>query len=163
MLGGPVIPSLKGTPMKTPCMVLASALVLLFAGCASSAANFNRVTSGMNRSEVVALLGRPDGTRVRGNSEYLTYYFTMDRDTGEQPYLVRLVDDQVDRVGRFVQLDELEHIGAPNPAVGMGAILTTKTFPDVATQLRSLAARRDKGEISAAEFEQNRQELLANR
>jgi hypothetical protein len=144
-------------------MVLASVFVLLLAGCASTAANFGRVAQGMNRHEVITLLGRPDGTRVRGNSEYLTYYLTLDRQTGEQPYLVRLVDGEVDRIGRFVQLDELEHIGAPNPAVGMGAILTTKTFPDVATQLRSLAARRDKGEISAAEFEQNRQELLANR
>jgi hypothetical protein len=115
----------------------------------------------MTRSEVIALLGRPDGSRVRGNSEYLTYYLTVDRAVGEQPYLLRLVDGEVDRIGRFVQLDELEHIGAPNPTVGMGAILTTKSFPDVASQLRSLAARRDRGEISAAEFEQNRQELLA--
>jgi hypothetical protein len=146
--------------MKTLSAALASILVLLIVGCASPAANLNRVKNGMTRSEVIDLLGRPDGTRMRGNSEYLTYYLTLDRATGEQPYVLRLVDGEVDQVGRFVQLNELEHIGAPNPSVGMGAILTTKSFPDAATQIRHLAARRDRGELSAAEFEQNRQELL---
>lgn len=149
--------------MKTLCAALASALALLLAGCATSAARLDRVQTGMTRNDVISLLGRPDGTRVRGNSEYLTYYLTIDAATGEQPYLVRLVDGEVDRIGRFVQLNELEHIGAPNPTVGMGAILTTKSFPDVATQIRHLAARRERGEITTAEYEQNRDELLAGK
>ncbi len=143
--------------------MLALGLVTLVAGCASSSAKLDRVQTGMTRDAVIAQLGRPDGTRVRGNSEYLIYYLTLDQATGEQPYLVRLVDGEVDRIGRFVQLNELEHIGAPNPAVGMGAILTTKSFPDAATQLRHLATRRGRGELSEADYQMARQDLLASK
>jgi hypothetical protein len=138
-------------------------LVALLTGCASRAVKLNQVENGMTRDQVIALLGQPDGTRVRGNSEYLTYYLTLDQAAGEQPHLVRLVDGEVDRVGRFVQLNELEHIGAPNPAVGMGAILTTKSFPDAATQLRLLSARRERGELSEADYQNARQDLLASK
>jgi hypothetical protein len=149
--------------MKSLSTVLALGLVALLTGCASHAVKINRVENGMTRDQVIALLGRPDGTRLRGNSEYLTYYLVLDQTAGEQPYLVRLVDGEVDRVGRFVQLNELEHIGAPNPSVGMGAILTTKSFPDAATQLRILAARRERGELSEADYQAARQDLLASK
>ena len=149
--------------MKSLLALFMLGVVALLFGCATSAAKLDRVQTGMNRNQVITLLGRPDGTRVRGNSEYLTYYLTLDKPTGEQPYLVRLVDGEVDRVGRFVQLDELEHIGAPNPSVGMGAVLTTKSFPDVATQLRHLAARRDRGELSEADYQIARQDLLVGK
>jgi hypothetical protein len=148
--------------MKTLLAVFAAGLITLLAGCASSSAKLDRVQNGMTRDAVISLLGRPDGTRVRGNSEYLTYYLTLDQATGEQPYLVRLVDGEVDRVGRFVQLNDLEHIGAPNPSVGMGAVLTTKSFPDVATQLRQLAARRESGELSENDYQNARRDLLAS-
>jgi hypothetical protein len=149
--------------MKSLSTLLVLGLVTLLAGCVSSSAKLDRVQNGMTRDTVISLLGRPDGTRVRGNSEYLTYYLTLDQATGEQPYLVRLVDGEVDRVGRFVQLNELEHIGAPNPSVGMGAILTTKSFPNAATQLRTLAARRERGEISETDYQTARQDLLVNK
>lgn len=149
--------------MKTLRVIFGLGLAVLVTGCASRAVKITRVENGMTREQVVDLLGSPDGTRVRGNSEYLTYYLVLDQANGEQPYVVRLVDGEVDRVGRFVQLNELEHIGAPNPSVGMGAILTTKSFPDAATQLRLLAARRDRGELSEADYQSARQDLLASK
>ena len=147
--------------MRTIWTALASALLVLLAGCASSATKMDRVQNGMSREQVLALLGPPDGTSIRGNLEYLTYYLTADATVGEQPYMVRLVDRQVDTVGRFVQLDELEAVANGSPKAGMGAILSAQAMPDLATQLRQLAALKNRGELSEAEFLKARQELLA--
>ncbi len=149
--------------MKTTWTVLASALSVLLAGCVSSATKIARVQDGMTREQVLALLGKPDGTRTRGNLEYLTYYLTADATVGEEAYMVRLVDRQVDTVGRFVQLADLEAVGHGSPKAGMGAILTAQALPDVATQLRQLAALKDRGELSETEFLKAREELLAGK
>lgn len=146
--------------MKTTWTALASALLVLLAGCASSATRMDRVQNGMTRERVLVLLGTPDGMRTRGNLEYLTYYLTADAAVGEQPYMVRLLDRHVDTVGRFVQLADLEAVGNGSPKAGMGAILSAQALPDVAAQLRQLAAQKKRGELSEAEFLNARQELL---
>ena len=115
----------------------------------------------MTKDQVLTLLGSPDGARLRGNVEYLTYYLTADAKVGEQPYMVRLVSGRVDTVGRFAQLADLEGAGNGRPQAGMGAILSAQSFPDAAAQLRQLAALKDRGEISEADFLKARQELLA--
>lgn len=148
--------------MKTLVSVVAAALGLWQAGCTSPAARLDRVHNGMTRETVVALLGHPGASRVRGNSEYLTYYLVTDSKVGEQPYMVRLVEGRVDTVGRFVQLADLEVVSATAPLAGMGAILSKQALPDVATQLRQLAAVKARGELSDADFEKARQEILAS-
>ncbi|MBM3855932.1 MAG: outer membrane protein assembly factor BamE [Verrucomicrobia bacterium] len=149
--------------MKTIRSAMTLLVLASLAGCVSSADKLDRVQTGMNRDQVLALLGPPDGMRSRGDVEYLTYYVASKSTGGEQPYMVRLVDRQVDAVGRFVQLDELEAVGGVRPRVGMGAILPARSFPDTAAQLRQLAALRERGELSEEEFRKARQELLAGR
>lgn len=146
---------------NTTWVVVGSAMLAVLAGCASSAARLDRVQNGMNRNQVLTLLGTPDGTRVRDNVEYLTYYFPPGPAAGEHPYMVRLVNGQVDTVGRFVQLADLEAVGPSKPTAGMGAIFSRHAFPDVATQLKELAALRTRGEISESEFAQARRDILA--
>ena len=140
---------------------IASALLVLFAGCATTAARLDRVEDGMAREKVLALLGTPDGMRTRGNVEYLTYYLTSDSTIGEHPYMVRLVGGRVDTVGRFVNLGKPAGKGSAPASVGMGAILSPEAFPNAAAQLELLAAKRDRGEISPAEFIKARNDLLA--
>ena len=147
--------------MKTTVLVLGLALLMVLAGCVSSAKKMERVQDGMTKDQVLALLGTPDGGRLRGDVEYLTYYLTADANAGEQPYMVRLVSGRVDTVGRFAQLAELEGTGNGRPQAGMGAILSAQAFPDVAAQLRQLAALKDRGELSEADFLKARQEILA--
>lgn len=147
--------------MKTTVLASSLALVMLLTGCMSSAKKMERVQDGMTKDQVLALLGTPDGGRSRGDVEYLTYYLKADANKGEQPYMVRLVSGRVDTVGRFAQLSELEGTGNGRPQAGMGAILSAQSFPDVATQLRQLAALKDRGELSDADFLKARQELLA--
>jgi len=149
--------------MKTMGTAMALVVLASLAGCVSSADKLDRVQTGMSRSEVLALLGPPDGLCNRGEVEYLTYYITSKSAGGEQPYMIRLVDRQVDAVGRFVQLDELEAVGGARPRAGMGAILPAQSFPVMAAQLRQLAALKERGELSEEEFRKARQELLAGR
>lgn len=146
--------------MKTLGWVLGLAWLIVLNGCVSSASRLDRVQDGMTKDQVLALLGAPDGARLRGNVEYLTYYLTADAKAGEQPYMVRLVGGRVDTVGRFAQLADLEGAGRGRPQAGMGAILSAQAFPDVAAQLRQLAALKERGEISEADYLQARRELL---
>ena len=106
---------------------IASALLGLIVGCVSTAAKLDRVEDGMTKAQVVALLGAPDSTRARGRVEYLTYYFKADSEVGEQPYMVRLLNQRVDTVGRFVQLPPAK--GKHASAVGIGAILPPEMIP----------------------------------
>ena len=147
--------------MKMKAAAMASALLVLLAGCASTATRLSRVQNGMSRDQVIALLGSPDGARVRADIEYLTYYLPDETGRREQPYMVRLVGARVESVGRFVQLADLEAAGGRAPQAGMGAILSPPAFPDLATQLRQLADLKARGELTEAEFVQARQELLA--
>ncbi len=141
---------------------IASALLGLFAGCVTTAARLDRVEDGMARERVLSLLGTPDGMRTRDNVEYLTYYLTSGSTIGEHPYMVRLVNGRVDTVGRFVQLGSPANKGNGSASVGMGAILSPEAFPSATAQLQQLAAKRDRGEISEAEFIKTRNALLAS-
>lgn len=106
---------------------IASALLVLLAGCVSKTAKLDRVEDGMTKAEVFALLGAPDSSHSRGKVEYLTYYFTADSTIGEQPYMIRLLNQRVDTVGRFVQLPPAK--GKDASKVGIGAILPSEMTP----------------------------------
>lgn len=147
--------------MKTKFAAIAAMALLLVAGCVSSATRLGRVQNGMTKDQVVALLGQPDSTSVRGNVDYLTYFLADQTSRREQAYMVRLVDSRVESVGRFVQLDYAVTVGSRGGVGGIGVILSPPEFPDAATQLRQLQALKNRGELSEAEFRQARQELLA--
>jgi len=154
-----------------PILMIAGAFL---AGCATSAA-LNNLHIGMDRSQVIALLGQPDSTSAQANVEYLTYYLAIDTNEGparDQPYLVRLVDGKVESFGRFAQLNDLYlrpvTSALPGSAnfpqtnmLGLGAAMAAApAAPDLATELEKLKVLKDQGALTDQEFQAAKAKLL---
>lgn len=144
-------------------------LVLLFALTActttTSLVKLSDVRTGMTKSEVTSLLGKPDSTSAHANMEYLTYYLNNDVGARELPYMVRLVDQRVESFGRFFPLIEVhDRAVAGGPAsLGMGAVMPYSMNTDILTQLQQLKALRDQNVLTEDEFQRVKQRLLADR
>lgn len=83
---------------------LCSCIAVASAGCVATSAKLQHVRVGMNRQDVVTVLGQPASTRAQSRTEYLTYYFNDRTGPGAGPYLVRLVDSRVESFGRMLRL-----------------------------------------------------------
>lgn len=76
--------------------------LLLLTGCVTVPQKMNRLAIGMNKADVVAVMGTPDSTRATTKAEYLLYavcglpIFPCDI-----PRFVRLIDGKVDAYGRM--------------------------------------------------------------
>jgi hypothetical protein len=162
------------TKILLPILLIAGALL---AGCATSAA-LNNLHIGMDRSQVIALLGQPDSTSAQANVEYLTYYLAISTNEGparDQPYLVRLVDGKVESFGRLGQLNDLYLRPVTNATPGSAnfpqtnMIGTTTTLapavsagPDLATEIEKLKALKDQGVLTDQEFQTAKAKLLGS-
>jgi hypothetical protein len=160
------------TKILLPILLLVGALLV---GCATSAA-LNNLHIGMDRSQVIALLGQPDSTSAQANVEYLTYYLAIDTQEGparDQPYLVRLVDGKVESFGRMTQLNDLylrpvtnATPGSPNfpqtNLLGTGTTIApaASTVPDLASEIEKLKALKDQGVLTDQEFTTAKAKLL---
>lgn len=83
--------------MYKPLAVLS--LVLVLAGCASSAKRLNRISLGMSKGSVIDTLGDPDSTKADAGVEVLEYQMSPDGFRVE-PYWVFLTDGKVSRYGK---------------------------------------------------------------
>ena len=163
------------TKILLPILLIVGALLV---GCATSAA-LNNLHIGMDRSQVISLLGQPDSTSAQANVEYLTYYLAIDTQEGparDQPYLVRLVDGKVESFGRMTQLNDLylrpvtnATPGTPNfpqtNLLGAGvmtapAASAAPAAPDLATEIEKLKALKDQGVLTDQEFTTAKAKLL---
>lgn len=107
--------------MKTLQILLLTSVIVL-AGCASPSSNLNRLSIGMTKKEVVAVMGSPDSTAAPGNGvEILRYELTNTSAAtdlfllgvshgatayrGAQEFYVRLIDGKVDSYGRVGDFD----------------------------------------------------------
>lgn len=82
-------------------IVLTAACVLT--ACAT-AGKINRLSLGMSKPEVMAVMGTPTSTSAQKNVEYLTYQLSETDDMAfagvTRPYWVRLIDGKVEMFGR---------------------------------------------------------------
>ena len=165
--------------MKTRFILLPLLVATLLAGCAT-ADKLNDIRIGMTQDQVIALMGKPDSKSAQANIEYLTYYLSNDSGrsayTGDQPYLIRLVDGKVESFGRFAQLYDMYNRpvggGAPQLGAGIGipqfggttyatsTVLPIARTTDLATQLQRLKTLKDQGVLTDAEFLKAKQQLL---
>jgi len=168
--------------MKLNTTILAVMLAtLLLAGCETSTA-LNKIHIGMSKMEVQSLLGTPDSTSAQANVEYMTYYLSSDAGYGrDQPYMVRLVNGNVESFGRFAQLFDLYNRpvtnatpGQPNfPQLGLTSAAASlanipppgspgpAAKPDLVAELARLKELRDQGALTDDEFQKAKAKLLA--
>jgi hypothetical protein len=132
------------------------------AGCATSSSKLNGVHLGMTKTSLIQKIGAPDSTSGQGNVEYLTYYLKNDATVGNQPYMVRLIDQKVESFGRFIQLPDPHRRNSPGvAALGVGAIMPYELNMDVVTQLQHLKALQNQGVLTAEEVERAKERLFA--
>jgi hypothetical protein len=91
------------TTLRSAFRALAPALLgsalLLAAGCATSSAKLNKITTGMAKDEVVATLGKPHAVTAAGDTEYLTYNL-LNKGVGDmKEFAVKLVGGRVESYG----------------------------------------------------------------
>lgn len=86
--------------MKT---LLFSVIALLLVGCASPGKKLSGVSTGMTKSEVISILGKPTSVSASGAVELLNYSLNANRalfTTDWDDYFVRLVNGRVESYGR---------------------------------------------------------------
>ena len=85
--------------MRLRQMVVLAMLLLFVGGCAGSASIMNNLNVGMTKADVINVLGPPDYTSAKKDTEILCYKLT----TGglfKDSYFVIIKEGSVDRYGR---------------------------------------------------------------
>ncbi len=87
--------------------------VMVFAGCAN-AHKMNRLSLGMNKQEVISVMGRPSSTASPGEGqEILRYNLSATDDDAyngiTNEYFVRLINGKVDSYGRMGDFDSTKN------------------------------------------------------
>ncbi len=77
-------------------LVVAAGLIL---GCAGTSKKINNVQLGMTKSDVISVMGEPNHSSVREDSEILFYKLTSGGIFTDE-YIVRLQQGKVDLFGR---------------------------------------------------------------
>lgn len=86
-------------------LALAAAL-LMASACVGTTAKMAKLSVGMERSEVIAVMGPPDRVAAAGGVEYLIYHLASPKevitDESRLPeYAIRLIAGRVDAYGRI--------------------------------------------------------------
>lgn len=69
--------------MKTQTVIIAIAVAVLLTGCASTEKRINEISLGMNKAQVIRVLGQPKSTRASAGVEYLLYDLKESTNVGE--------------------------------------------------------------------------------
>ena len=82
-------------------LIIIGLAALFAAGCLSSASKINAVSLGMNKAQVLKIMGTPASVTADQNAEYLNYTLLESRTLGVQPtsYEIKLVHGQVESYG----------------------------------------------------------------
>ena len=143
--------------MRNLAFTLAAMMVL--AGCAT-AGKISGVQTGMNREQVIAIMGKPASTSRKGNVEYMNYALSDTSDKAfygvTDPYYVRLIDGHVDSYGRIGDFDSTK-----DPTVNINTT-STSTQKDLYTELTKLKALLYSGAITQEEYDAQKRKLLGN-
>lgn len=160
--------------MKTKLALISLFVAALFVSGCATATLLNKISIGMNKGEVIAIMGTPDSTSAQSNIEYLTYYLYTDSGRGgsysEHPYSIRLVDGKVESFGRFTQLLDVYYRpvgGQPSPLAYPGYYgapapqQPQAPSSSVSAEITRLNLLRQQGVMSEEEFQKAKQKLLA--
>jgi hypothetical protein len=81
--------------------------------CVGTSDRLNRLSLGMNKTEVIRAMGPPDSTAAKGETEYLIYHLASPKalivdDNNIPRYFVRLRNGKVDAYGEKGDFDSSE-------------------------------------------------------
>jgi hypothetical protein len=85
--------------MRIKQMAVLSLLAVIVWGCAGSASLMNDLNVGMTKAEVIDIMGVPDYTSAKADTEILCYRLTADG-VFKDSYYVIIKQGTVDRFGR---------------------------------------------------------------
>lgn len=90
------------SPIMRSIVALATFLLI---GCVEfTAQNMNKISMGMNKSQVVTVLGEPASVSAKGEIEYL-HFNLFEYGAGLSHFYVRLVSGKVESFGRVGDFD----------------------------------------------------------
>ena|SRR3989338_10264393 len=80
-------------------------LCFFFFGCATTSARINNLNLGMSKSEVIKIMGSPNATKAKDNTEILEYFLHPANNywtsiTYPEPYWIFIVDGKVSQYGK---------------------------------------------------------------
>jgi hypothetical protein len=85
--------------------VAALVVAALTFGCATNSSILGRLSLGMTRAEVEAVLGHPNAVSAQNNIEVMRYHLDNENLGGKGVYFVRLVAGRVESFGRMGDFD----------------------------------------------------------
>jgi hypothetical protein len=135
----------------------------------------------MRKNEVVSILGTPESTSAQRNVEYLTYYLLNTGSDYERhlPYMIRLVNGEVESFGGFSELVDIYNRpvtnmtavqqGLPQPVFGPATVPLIGTASngagsprnDLVAELVRLKNLRDQGALTDEEYTKAKTALLS--
>ena len=128
--------------------------IILMVGCGTPQPSFDRISVGMTKEQVKAVIGKPDAVATQGKTEYWNY-----RETAVWPevmWFVRFIDGKVESFGQRgdfdstkdptqkVIIDKTDKVTIDKPS--------RESF-DLATELAKLDKLKKDGLISAEDYE----------
>lgn len=147
----------------TKTILLFTAVVLL--GSCATAHKISGLKMGMNKDEVIAVMGTPTSVSAQGRTEYLNYALSETDDHAfygiTTPYYVRFIDGKVESFGRSGDFDSTK-----TPAIRVEndqkvkQDIRVRDSGDLYTELNKLKELKDSGIITEKEFELQKKKLL---
>ena len=129
--------------------------ILMMLGCSTPPPSFDRISVGMTKEQVRAVIGKPDAVATQGKTEYWNYEETWD--LGYQHsgwWFVRFIDGKVESFGQRGDFDSTKDptqkiIIDKTDKITMDSV----TKFDLATELAKLEKFKKDGLISAEDYE----------
>lgn len=142
--------------------------MLVSVGCAKPDLDFVKIRHGMTQKDIVARVGEPTRTTVAPPYEVFEYV-AYDRygalKVNQRSQFIRFLDGRVESFGNLEDLGTSKALSAKIPAAAPTAPATiTPTTPaafDLRGELEKLEKLKKDGLISAAEFQELRERVLA--
>lgn len=140
--------------------------LFLFNGCATSGL-INKINIGMNRDEVIQIIGNPLSISAQGNTEYLNYRFSETNDDAfrglTSPYFVRIINGKVESFGRVGDFDSTK---TPTLKIEndtrIQSNLDSEKSNTITIKLKELKQMKDDGILNSSEYEKMKLKILSD-
>jgi len=155
--------------IQTAKTILLVSILGIITGCIGTSANLNKVSIGMKKSEVLAVIGPADSVSAIGNMEYLIYHWASPKqliaDENNLPrYYVRLIDGVVDAYGRMGDFDSTKDprkvIVEREDKIQADINMSGSSESDMYSELMKIKQLKDEGLLTEEEFQTEKKEIL---